>query len=57
MLFVSITEVEGGKEERCLADLWGWHRIRYLSHHGTRHVENLDDDQWDLIMSVNLTGM
>lgn len=25
-------------------------------HHGTRHVEELDDDQWDLIMSVNLTG-
>lgn len=26
-------------------------------HHGTRKVEELEDDQWDLIMSVNLTGM
>lgn len=26
-------------------------------HHGTRNVEELDDDQWDLIISVNLTGM
>lgn len=26
-------------------------------HHGTRKVEDLEDDQWDLIMSVNLTGM
>lgn len=25
-------------------------------HHGTRKVEELEDDQWDLIMSVNLTG-
>lgn len=26
-------------------------------HHGTRTVEELEDDQWDLIMGVNLTGM
>ena len=26
-------------------------------HHGTRKVEELEDDQWDLIMSVNLTGL
>jgi NAD(P)-dependent dehydrogenase (short-subunit alcohol dehydrogenase family) len=26
-------------------------------HHGTRTVEELDDDQWDLILRVNLTGM
>lgn len=26
-------------------------------HHGTRHVEALEDDQWDLILGVNLTGM
>lgn len=26
-------------------------------HHGTRKVEALEDDQWDLIMRVNLTGM
>lgn len=26
-------------------------------HHGTRAVQDLDDDQWDLIMGVNLTGM
>ena len=26
-------------------------------HHGTRKVEELEDDQWDLIMRVNLTGM
>ncbi|KAK3675569.1 hypothetical protein LTR78_004653 [Recurvomyces mirabilis] len=26
-------------------------------HHGLRAVENLEDDQWDLIMAVNLTGM
>ena len=26
-------------------------------HHGTRTVEQLEDDQWDLIMGVNLTGM
>ncbi|SMQ46418.1 unnamed protein product [Zymoseptoria tritici ST99CH_3D7] len=26
-------------------------------HHGTRAVEELEDDQWDLIMRVNLTGM
>jgi len=26
-------------------------------HHGTRKVEELEDDQWDLIMAVNLTGM
>ena len=26
-------------------------------HHGTRKVEELEDDQWDLIMGVNLTGM
>ena len=26
-------------------------------HHGTRTVEQLVDDQWDLIMGVNLTGM
>lgn len=26
-------------------------------HHGTRKVEDLEDDQWDLIMRVNLTGM
>jgi NAD(P)-dependent dehydrogenase (short-subunit alcohol dehydrogenase family) len=25
-------------------------------HHGTRAVEELEDDQWDLIMRVNLTG-
>ena len=25
-------------------------------HHGTRKVEELEDEQWDLIMSVNLTG-
>lgn len=25
-------------------------------HHGTRKVEELEDDQWDLIMGVNLTG-
>lgn len=25
-------------------------------HHGTRKVEELEDDQWDLIMAVNLTG-
>lgn len=26
-------------------------------HHGTRGVEALEDDQWDLIIGVNLTGM
>ena len=26
-------------------------------HHGTRTVAELEDDQWDLIMNVNLTGM
>lgn len=26
-------------------------------HHGVRAVADLDDDQWDLIMSVNLTGL
>jgi NAD(P)-dependent dehydrogenase (short-subunit alcohol dehydrogenase family) len=26
-------------------------------HHGTRAVEDLEDDQWDLIIGVNLTGM
>ncbi|KAK5174141.1 uncharacterized protein LTR77_001221 [Saxophila tyrrhenica] len=26
-------------------------------HHGTRTVEQQDDDQWDMIMRVNLTGM
>jgi NAD(P)-dependent dehydrogenase (short-subunit alcohol dehydrogenase family) len=26
-------------------------------HHGTRKLEDLEDDQWDLIMGVNLTGM
>jgi NAD(P)-dependent dehydrogenase (short-subunit alcohol dehydrogenase family) len=26
-------------------------------HHGTRAVEELEDDQWDLIIGVNLTGM
>lgn len=26
-------------------------------HHGTRMLEELDDDQWDLIIGVNLTGM
>ena len=26
-------------------------------HHGTRKVEELDDDQWNQIMAVNLTGM
>ena len=26
-------------------------------HHGTRKVEELEDEQWDLIMGVNLTGM
>ena len=26
-------------------------------HHGTRMVEELEDDQWDLIIGVNLTGM
>lgn len=26
-------------------------------HHGTRGVENIEDDQWDLIIGVNLTGM
>lgn len=26
-------------------------------HHGTRKVEELEDEQWDLIMRVNLTGM
>lgn len=25
-------------------------------HHGTRGVEELEDDQWELIMGVNLTG-
>lgn len=25
-------------------------------HHGTRVVEELDDDQWDLIMTVNLVS-
>jgi NAD(P)-dependent dehydrogenase (short-subunit alcohol dehydrogenase family) len=26
-------------------------------HHGTRTIEELEDEQWDLIMRVNLTGM
>lgn len=26
-------------------------------HHGTRDISELEDDQWDLIMKVNLTGM
>ncbi|RMY68376.1 hypothetical protein D0864_11360 [Hortaea werneckii] len=26
-------------------------------HHGTRKLSELEDDQWDLIMGVNLTGM
>jgi NAD(P)-dependent dehydrogenase (short-subunit alcohol dehydrogenase family) len=26
-------------------------------HHGTRKLEDIEDDQWDLIMGVNLTGM
>ena len=26
-------------------------------HHGTRNLEDIEDDQWDLIMNVNLTGM
>ncbi|KAK3113100.1 hypothetical protein LTR53_009948 [Teratosphaeriaceae sp. CCFEE 6253] len=26
-------------------------------HHGTRMVQELDDEQWDLILAVNLTGM
>jgi NAD(P)-dependent dehydrogenase (short-subunit alcohol dehydrogenase family) len=26
-------------------------------HHGTKTVQELEDDQWDLIMRVNLTGM
>lgn len=26
-------------------------------HHGTRKLEEIDDDQWDLIIGVNLTGM
>ena len=26
-------------------------------HHGTKGVDELEDDQWDLIMRVNLTGM
>ena len=26
-------------------------------HHGIKTVQELEDDQWDLIMSVNLTGM
>ena len=26
-------------------------------HHGTRKIEELEDEQWDLIMRVNLTGM
>lgn len=26
-------------------------------HHGTRKVEELEDDQWDLVLGVNLTGM
>jgi len=26
-------------------------------HHGTRKLENLEDEQWDLILGVNLTGM
>lgn len=26
-------------------------------HHGTRTVEQIEDDQWDLILRVNLTGM
>ncbi|KAK3713468.1 hypothetical protein LTR37_008426 [Vermiconidia calcicola] len=26
-------------------------------HHGTRRVEELEDEQWDLILGVNLTGM
>ncbi|GAB7364922.1 hypothetical protein MBLNU230_g5711t1 [Neophaeotheca triangularis] len=26
-------------------------------HHGTRKLEDLEDDQWDLIIGVNLTGM
>ena len=26
-------------------------------HHGTRKLEDIEDDQWDLIIGVNLTGM
>jgi len=26
-------------------------------HHGTRMLEELEDDQWNLILGVNLTGM
>lgn len=26
-------------------------------HHGTRNLENIEDEQWDLIIGVNLTGM
>ena len=26
-------------------------------HHGTRKLEDLEDEQWDLIIGVNLTGM
>lgn len=26
-------------------------------HHGTRNLEDLEDEQWDLIIGVNLTGM
>lgn len=26
-------------------------------HHGTRGVQDIEDDQWDLIIGVNLTGM
>jgi len=26
-------------------------------HHGTRTVEELEDDQWNLVLGVNLTGM
>lgn len=26
-------------------------------HHGTRKLEDIEDEQWDLIMGVNLTGM
>ncbi|KAM0715037.1 hypothetical protein Q7P37_009502 [Cladosporium fusiforme] len=26
-------------------------------HHGTRNLQDIDDDQWDLIIGVNLTGM
>jgi NAD(P)-dependent dehydrogenase (short-subunit alcohol dehydrogenase family) len=26
-------------------------------HHGTRKLEDLEDEQWDLILGVNLTGM